>query len=172
MNGSNESKIRGAIQRIAENSVGGDAVLLCKVLAVDNEAFTCDCEPLNGDSPIYGAKLSGSDTDAGAVFIPAAGSTVAISFLSDSSGFEAAAIVVLYSDLDKIIFRGGSLGGLVKVEPLTARLNQLEEALQEIKQQYNSHTHPGNGVITSQLLTKTVDTTGRDEIENTNIIHG
>lgn len=43
-------------------------------------------------------------------------------------------------DADRITLNGGSLGGLIKIEELTAKVNELIDA-------FNSHTHPG--VITA-----------------------
>lgn len=43
-------------------------------------------------------------------------------------------------DADQITLNGGSLGGLVKIEELTAKVNELIDT-------FNSHTHPG--VITA-----------------------
>lgn len=71
---------------------------------------------------------SGDDT-VGLVLLPAKGSDVLITSIDGASWF-----VNQCSKLDGIILNGGTLGGLVKVQELTDKLNALVEA-------FNSHVH-------------------------------
>jgi hypothetical protein len=82
-----------------------------------------------------------------------------------------------YSGIDKITFRGGDLGGLVKVAELTEKINNLENALNALFLKFNAHTHnvisvgaPSGPSILQE--TNNLVPTQRNEIENINITHG
>ena len=135
---------------------------VCTVDAVDSNARTVDCSPLDESAPLVGVNLhANQDADAGVVAIPAVGSYVVVGFLSSS-----AAVVILTEKIDQyvvnigeaharitagqidiaakdttvkidssgIVMNGGGLGGLVKVQELTNKLNELIDA-------FNAHTH-------------------------------
>lgn len=81
-------------------------------------------------------------------------------------------------DADQITLNGGSLGGLIKIEELTAKVNELIGT-------FNSHTHPG--VITAvsggsgapavgtpgstQVPAATAARFNKDDYENTKVTH-
>lgn len=135
---------------------------VCTVDAVDVEARTVDCTPLDESAPLVGVNLQASqDGKVGIVQFPAAGSYVVVAFINP-----AVAVVVLCDQLDRvqldigrtsatltaeevtaalgdttlkitpegITLNGGTLGGLVKIGELTRTLNELIGA-------FNNHTH-------------------------------
>ena len=144
----------------------------CEVKSVDESKRTCVVIALSGKvGSEFTARLMAS-VDDGFLIIPVVGSTVVVS----SSDFNTASIVQ-YSEVEKIVLRGGDLGGLVKVINLTSKLNNLENKLNSLVLKYNTHTHnvtavgsptgPGLQPETGQL-TPTV----RSDIENTKITQG
>lgn len=135
---------------------------ICTVDAVDVEARTVDCTPIDESAPLVGVNLQASqDGSVGVVQFPAAGSYVVVAFIDP-----AVAVVVLCDRIDKvqldigrtsatvtgdgvnaavgdmtmkitseeITLNGGELGGLVKIEQLTKTLNDLIGS-------FNTHTH-------------------------------
>ena len=140
--------------------------LICTVDAVDKEARTVDCTPLDESAPMLGVNLQANqESKFGIVVYPRVGSYVVVGFVADGSAgvvlatddIESIEIVVsdktsrvlideerVRIDVDQetsaeltkdgVVFNGGSLGGLVKVEELTDKLNELIEA-------FNEHTH-------------------------------
>ncbi len=135
---------------------------ICTIDAVDVEARTVDCSPLDESAPLVGVNLQANqDAGTGVVAIPAPGSYVVVGFLSPS-----AAVVILTEKIDRylvdigdaharitdgqidiavkdttvkvdssgIVMNGGGLGGLVKIQELTDKLNELIDA-------FNAHTH-------------------------------
>ena len=140
--------------------------LICTVDAVDKEARTVDCTPLDESAPMLGVNLQANQgSKAGVVVYPRVGSYVVVGFIADGNAgvvlatddIESIEIVVsdkssrvlideerVRIDVDEetsaeltkdgVVLNGGSLGGLVKVEELTDKLNELIEA-------FNEHTH-------------------------------
>lgn len=142
---------------------------ICTVDAVDVEARTVDCTPIDESAPLVGVNLQASqDSSVGVVLFPAVGSYVIVAFITP-----AVAAVVLCDKIDKaqlsigkaqitvdaevvdtslgdtsfritsegVQFNGGKLGGLLKIEQLTEKFNELIRA-------FNTHTHtiPVGGV--------------------------
>jgi hypothetical protein len=72
-------------------------------------------------------------------------------------------------------FNTGSLGGLVKVNDLLTKINNLEYTLNALIDKFNSHTHPGVSSGSSSTAPTTSQEGGRitptqlNEIENTKI---
>lgn len=119
---------------------------LCTVTAVDAAARTVDCEPLDESAPLLGVNLQANQgLTSGMVLIPKVGSYVIVALMNDGvNGCVIATEEVERMELvigearvevteDGIVLNGGGLGGLVKVEALTARLNGIEESINELK---------------------------------------
>lgn len=134
---------------------------LCIVTAVDAAARTVDCEPLDESAPLLGVNLQANQgLTSGMVLIPKVGSYVIVALMNDGvNGCVIATEEVERMELvigearvevteDGIVLNGGGLGGLVKVEALTAKLNELIDA-------FNAHTHtlPSGAVAVSGSAT-------------------
>lgn len=120
---------------------------LCIVTAVDTATRTVDCEPLDESAPLLGVNLQANQNlTSGMVLIPKVGSYVIVALMNDgvngcviaTEEVEKAELVIGETSIvvaeDGIVLNGGEFGGLVKVEELTAKLNELIEA-------FNAHTH-------------------------------
>jgi hypothetical protein len=135
---------------------------VCTVDAVDEDARTVDCTPIDEGAPLLSVNLQANqESEDGVVLLPAVGSYVVVSFLESS-----VAVVVLTEKVDKIdlkigdttaqlvdgridiavqdstvkispdgvFINGGNFGGMIKIKELTQKLNDLIAA-------FNSHTH-------------------------------
>lgn len=103
------------------------------VRAVDG--LTCEVEI--GGIIIPGVRLraSLSEQEAHLLITPAVGSAVIVGSLSG----DLAELVVLAVDrVESVVINGGRLGGLVNIEALTTKLNELVAAV-------NSHVHTSSG---------------------------
>lgn len=129
---------------------------ICEVTEVNEEARTINCVPIDEGAEIIDVNLQANqESEEGFVLFPAVGSYVVVGFLNDS-----AAVMLLTDKVDKailkigemslqitsenIILNGGTLGGLIKIQELTDKLNDLINA-------FNSHTHeilPGGVAVT------------------------
>jgi hypothetical protein len=166
--------IREAINKITGNHMA-DRVYAVDgiVLSVNPIARVCSCEIVNGrTNAIFDEVRLMANVDDGFLISPTVGSNVTIIFSDFTLPY-----IAQYSGIDKIIFRGGDLGGLVKVEALTTKLNNLENKVNSLLGKYNIHVHPVIAVgslsgvtplVESGILTPTI----RLEIENSNISHG
>ena len=149
--------IRELIQKIARD---GQTVgcITCTVTAVDKSARTVDVEPLNEDAPILACNLQANQGSTfGVVQFPRVGSYVVVALLSDVDAgvvlmcddVESVEIVVKDKDTgsvvvseDGVVMNGGSLGGLVKVEDLTERLNIIEKDINKLKKVFSRSWKP------------------------------
>lgn len=142
------------------------------VKSVDEQARTCVVVALSGKAGNeFTARLMAS-VDDGVLIVPTVESTVAVS-MSDFN----TATIVQYSEVEKIVLRGGDLGGLVKVIELTEKLNNLENKLNSLVAKYNIHTHNVTAVGSPtgpglQPESGALTPTQRSEIENDKINHG
>jgi len=148
------------------------SIVKCEVISVGetiiclpvNSAISCEIEvPLGDDN---GNTIS---------FTPSVGSIVNVALTNKN-------LILLLSieDADNINIsanngielNGGEFGGLVKVEELTTKINNLENLLNSLVTKYNTHVHVTNGVPTVTLETTILIETERANIENENITHG
>lgn len=141
---------------------------VCTVDAVDEDARTVDCTPIDEGAPLLGVNLQANqESEDGIVLFPAVGSYVVVSFLEPS-----VAVVVLTEEVDKMVlkigkttaqlvdgqidvsvqditaqvtadavtFNGGKLGGLVVSGKAADKLNALEKDINELKTVFSGWT--------------------------------
>ncbi len=165
------NNIADAIRRMAQGS-RQTVSLICTVDAVDKEARTVDCTPIDESAPLLGVNLQANqDSRWGVVTYPRVGSYVVVGFVAEGS----AGVVLMTDDIesieivvsdttsrvlideekvridvgeetsgeltkDGVLLNGGKLGGLIKVEELTSRINNIEEDINSLKDVFASWT--------------------------------
>lgn len=126
------------------------------------------CEVTVGGITIPGVRLKASemDDDGKMLITPKIGSAVTIGSLSG----DLAELVVLQVDhIETMVINGGKLGGLINIEQLTDKINELVEA-------FNAHTHqvtvshPG-GTFTTVKPTSSAKSFKKDDYEDVKIKH-
>jgi len=166
-------KIKEIIRELSES---GEQVysLVCKVLSVDETNRTCEVEPIDGSAGIPETRLQANiNLNSGFILFPAIDSHVVVCFLNKNAAF-----VALFSEVDKVHLRGDQLGGLIKVEDLVTRLNNVENDLNDLKTVFNSWTpvsQDGGAALKTAAGTwfgSQIETTEKSHIENTNVNHG
>ena len=168
-----DRSIQEAIQILSGTHLSDKVYFIdATVKSVDEQARTCIVIALSGRAGNEFTTRLMAAVDDGVLIIPAVDSTVVVSM----SDFNSPAIVQ-YSEVEKIVFRGGDLGGLVKVIDLTSKLNNLENKLNSLVVKYNTHTHNVTAVGSPtgpglQPETGTLTPTQRVDIENDKITHG
>lgn len=130
-------------RRLADNikRLNPTSMWLTQGEVVTVEDLTCTVKI--GDAEIEGVRLRASLTgrDRQILTVPKVGSCVTLGCLTaDLNNL----VVLQVDEVEKIIVNGGELGGLIKIQELTDKINALVEA-------FNSHTHllPAGAVITS-----------------------
>jgi hypothetical protein len=151
MNG--EQTLADAVRTLA----GYDDLLfestICIVSDVDIAENTCTCTPIGKDIAEFKSVQLSSKQSKGFLLIPADGSTVVVTQLNEFDAY-----ISMVGEVDQIYLRGDAEGGIVKVNDLVAKLNNLESALNSHILLYNLHIHPtpaGPSSITSNLDTQT-----------------
>ena len=153
---------------------------ICKVLSVSADpttgVMTCDCEPDDNSATVYDVTLLADypASQAGFILVPKVNSLVQVSFNNANKGF-----VSMVSQVDFIYLNGNDYGGLVQVQPLVDKLNNLENLINDLATKYNSHTHvltlssgTGTAAQTVSLETTTLTNTQKADLENTTVLHG
>lgn len=144
------------IRQLAAQGTGGMGFTVGTVTAVDKAARTVDVQPLNEDAPLLGVNLqAGQGSTVGVVQIPREGSYVMVGYVQDGAAgmvllcddIEEAQVVIKDTDTasivameDGITMNGGKLGGMVKVEDITTRLNLIEKDINKLKQAFTGWT--------------------------------
>lgn len=161
--------IKDTIRKLAQQD-GETVALVCTVDAVDKKARTIDCTPVNEGAPLLGVNLQANQgSDFGLVIYPEKGAFVVVGFMADGAvglmlatdKIESAEMVIgettaaidaegvrvktakMSADINKedIIFNGGELDGLVIIQKLTDKLNELKDTVNSLINAYNNHTH-------------------------------
>lgn len=197
------NNIAESIRRMAQGGMQ-TVSLICTVDAVDKEARTVDCTPLDESAPMLGVNLQANqESKFGIVVYPRVGSYVVVGFIANGSAgvvlatddIESIEIVVsdktsrvlideerVRIDVDQetsaeltkdgVVLNGGSLGGLVKVEELTNRLNTIENDINSLKQAFSKWTpspQDGGGALKTTAMDwakQTLRLTKRGDYEN------
>lgn len=110
-----------------------------EVISIDG--LTCTVKI--GDAEIEGVRLRASLTEREReiLVVPKIGSSVTLGCLTADLNNP---VVLQVDEVESITVNGGQLGGLIKIQELTDKINALVEA-------FNGHTHliPTGGVVTS-----------------------
>jgi hypothetical protein len=161
--------------------------LIRKLVENNEEVYSLPCEvvevsgslaelaPLNGDANLLNVKLIAGTSTTPLLITPTKGSVVIATFLSKDTAF-----IGLYSEIDTIELRGNQYGGLIKIEDLVGKLNDIENKVNGLITKFNSHTHlyaPGPSAPIPTAPTVTPETpitpiTLKTDLENDKINHG
>lgn len=195
------SDLRNIIRQLAQPD-GETVALVCTVDEVDKNARTIDCTPINEGAPLLGVNLQANqEADYGFCLFPEKGSFVVVGFVADGAAgvvlltekIESAEIVIddtsavmdgdglriktekMSADFnrDNIIFNGGDLNGLVVIQKLTDKLNELKDTVNDLITKYNTHVHvcaaPGSPCKPIDVPAQTAKAFNKSDYENTKI---
>lgn len=180
-----DRQIIEAVQRLAGTQLSDEVYIIpATVTAVNLDSNTIDCEPIGGNAitDMPSVQLT-AEVDDGFLLIPAIGSTVLVLFSKRQPPY-----VTMFSELqgvqvtigdkaiemsgEKTIFNSGSFGGLIKINDLVAKLNNVENLLNSLIVKYNAHVHTANNTPTLSIETGSITPTTVIEIENPTVVHG
>jgi len=180
---SQQRKVREAVQKMAGTYLKDYASFIdCEVISIDMDNRLCDCKAIGGDSDfdVPSVQLMPEPND-GQLIVPKIGSAVRVGITQRNEPF-----VVMFSEIDTVYmvaetlyqFNDGSLGGLVKVQELTDKINALENQINDILQVLSttsiplapSGTYPFAPLYASILPILPI--TIKEDLENILITHG
>lgn len=145
---------------IKQASSGGSHVTILQGIVKEVSGVTCTVEI--GSLTVSDVRLRASEKqeETQILITPAIGSAV---ILASLSGDMTNLVVVAVDVAESITINGGKLGGLINIEALTAKLNELVQV-------FNSHTHTApNGPTTPP--TTTANQLQRKDYEDEKIKH-
>lgn len=126
-----------------KNAVGPAPIAVYQGIVVSVQDITCTVR--FGDMDVEGVRLRASEAadDAQLLIVPRKNSAVIVGSLSG----DLTQLAVLSVDaIERIEINGGKLGGLINIEALTNKVNELVDA-------FNKHTHtiPTGGVVCGEF---------------------
>jgi hypothetical protein len=131
-----EKQIRESIQKIANAGSRSSHFLNAEIVSVDSETCTVKRNGLELSDVRLSAVVNGNTKNL--VIKPKVGSLVLI---ADLSGQMRDLVIIGWSEVDTITINGGELGGLIKIQDLTDKLNALKDQLNSVVTKFNTHTH-------------------------------
>jgi hypothetical protein len=135
--------IREAIIKIIEDGQNFEVYSkICKVDSIDSDLNTCEASPIDGDAQLLDVKLTATEgNQKGFIVIPEVGSNVIVTFIDKDTSF-----VSMCTEIESVVFNGGSNGGLINIETLISELGKNNLILEAIKNIVSSPIpEAGNG---------------------------
>ena len=173
---SSTNDIIRSIRQIAKNeNEESYYALYGAVTSIDTVSFTCSIKPFDGSADLNEIRYAFSEKG-GISLVPNVGSLVAVTMTSKTNGY---VISVDNSSLIKI--NGNGFAGLVKVGDLITKLNNLENAYNDLVTKFNTHIHVAVDSITAAPITVSptvtqettvITPTIQSDLENTTVVHG
>ncbi len=125
------------------NALKGSSIAVYQGIVNSVDGTVCEVQIGNIAIPDVRLRASEIDLDGEMLITPKVGSAVIVGSLSG----DLTQLVVLQVDkVESIVVNGGKLGGLVNIDALTSKLNELVQA-------FNSHVHPCPNGMTSKSTT-------------------
>lgn len=170
------SRIADYIKRLAESEEVGIEAFLGTVTSVDEDARTCNVQPLMDDAEFKNVWLQGSsESTEGVLVVPKVDSEVVCIAIDDFQAvvINTTSVEKVLIDTDLVQFNGGDNDGMVKVNPLVTKLNNIENWISEFSVIWTAHVHtdPLSGTTgpTSSAAPTAPTQTIKSDLENTNI---
>ena len=162
-----EKQIRESIQKIANAGSRSSHFMNAEIVSVDSETCTVKRNGLELSDVRLGAVVNSNTKNL--VIKPKIGSLVLIADLSNGQMRDL--VIIGWSEVDSITVNGGDLGGLIKIQELTDKLNSLVT-------KFNAHTHQvsttGTAAAQTGMAVATAGTAtqfSKSDYEDENIKH-
>lgn len=144
---------------------------VCTVTNIDTEKYLCDCTPVDGSAILINVRLI-ADNKIGFKLIPKENSIVVVTLINNTTGY-----ISMCSEIDEIHLNGNNLDGIVKVNELVTKLNQLENKVNELILYSSTHIHSG-GLIggntgpATPVVVGNLTPTVKNDLQNIKVKHG
>lgn len=180
--------IKDYIDRMIQQNIPTQ-IVVGKVISVDENKQVCDVDVVNSPD-LLDVRIRAviDDEKKGVLIVPKVDSYVLVGLINNrpESAFVASVTELdkyyLYAN-DEIQIGGDNFKGLVKIDDLVDKLNQLENKVNDFIQKYNTHTHittatesatPTPGTISPTMAQETPiqPITQVSDLENTKVKHG
>lgn len=148
------------LAQLVRNAAGKAQLTLMQGIVRKVSGLTCEVEI--GGIAVPDVRLRASEAATGAQLLvtPKVGTAVIVGSLS---GDLTQLVVLAVDQAESMTLNGGKLGGLINIEPLTQKINELVQA-------FNAHTHQGTHGPTGPPL-KPAQQLNKGDYEDTTIRH-
>ncbi len=171
------SRIADYIKRLAEAEEVGIEAFLGTVTSVDEDARTCDVQPLMDDAEFKNVWLQGSsESTEGVLVVPKVDSEVVCIAIDDFQ-----AVVINTTSVEKVLiesplvqFNDGANGGLINISDLQTEIAKLNSSLNSLKTIIDSMIpvpSDGGAALKTALSAWVVETADLSNITDDKITH-
>lgn len=167
-----EFELGSALEKLIK-SMNRSKTLIDGVITNVNSNYTCDITVLG--VPISGVPINvliGSQTDF--YIVPKINTPCLVTF---RDGDMQRPQIIQFHQADKVVFFQGLNGGMILINDMVQRMNNVENLLNDLIAKYNQHTHiltltsgTGTAAPTTTIETQTATLTQVSDIENQQII--
>lgn len=167
------SEIKHLIRQIANGPGNTDILFEAEVTEVQDTTITVKYQGLLHENVRLSAGFSGNVNTI--IAKPKVGSLVLVADISEGKMRDL--VVLLQEETDEIVINGGELGGLIKIEELTKRLNAIEKDLNNEKNAFKQWVvapNDGGAALKAAVATwagQTITETKQSDIEDEKIRH-
>lgn len=181
-NNDKDSELVDAFYRAVNTVTRGHVITDGKIVSVDEVAFTCSVSIGESTNPAtyYNVPLRVlKNQQASIIEIPKVGTNCIICFIQGNLGrpklYEIHESESIFINCNSIIYHGGNLGGMVKVDDLVVKLNAIEQDLNNLKTIFSTWAPiPNDGgaalkSTASNWYGQQLKTTQKSDLENTKI---
>lgn len=165
------------VQQMLKEIVGMNKIpmsVLGTVKSIDESEMSCIVTPIDEGPDFMDVLLMAENSTTGLYLKPTIGSLVMITPQNAETYY-----VSLFSSIDDVWIRGNANGGMPITSSIVDKLNNLENAYNDLVSKYNAHTHiltltsgTGTAAPTTSLETTTLTPTQEDDIQSTTVSHG
>jgi hypothetical protein len=160
------------LKRLQELSRQQPVIMPGLVKSVDENNLTCDIEI---NELLFKCRLNAAESSIkGFVLIPAIKSWILAGRLDDDGNIW---VMLSCSEIDKIIMRNGQKGGLININDLVVKLNNIEQHINDLKQIFINWTPvPQDGgaalkTVSASWASQQLNITNVSDIEDDKILH-
>jgi len=144
---------------------------VCTIKNIDTNKYLCDCTPIDGSAILVNVRLI-ADDKTGFKLIPKENSIVIVTLINNTTGY-----ISMCSEIDEIHLNGDNLDGIVKVNDLVTKLNNLENKVNELILYSSTHIHSGGTIMGSTgpatpVVVGNLVPTVKANLENIKVKHG
>lgn len=166
--------LRGALTQLINSVIEPENYYssFATVKAVDEAEKTCDVEIIDG-AELEGVMLEKTPNEEGLFIKPKIGSIVAITWSDQTTAF-----VTMFSEIDNTVYQGGVNGGLIIINELTTKLNELNDKYNDLVQRLLAWVPVANDggaalktALTSPTSIEENDPFSSDDFENDKFKH-
>lgn len=133
-----QESLRLALQRFISDTIDVNNMYarVGQVTSFDESTSSCSVKFPEDSTEITDVQLQRVPNASGWLVRPSIDSFVLIDWINETSAY-----IALTSQIDDIVFQGGDNGGLIKIEDLTSKLNELVSSVNAMYGEFKAHTH-------------------------------